>query len=140
MTYVYDMHSEGHRGSHGGRRRRPRGRRRLEDRWEVRAPVARFVEPAVLAALSDGESHGYDLADMVGDLLDSNRVDYGNLYRLLRGLEAEGLVTSTWNDELEGRSKRTYAITDEGRLLLEAWVDALQKTGERIDAFLGRFT
>ena len=106
----------------------------------MRAPVARFVEPAVLAALSDGESHGYDLADSVGELLGADRVDYGNLYRLLRGLEAEGLVTSEWNDELEGRSKRTYAITDEGRLLLEAWVDALQKTGERIDVFLGRFT
>lgn len=106
----------------------------------MRAPVARFVEPAVLAALSDGESHGYDLADTVGDVLGTDRVDYGNLYRLLRGLEAEGLVESSWNDELEGRSKRTYAITDEGRLLLEAWTGALRTTGERIDAFLARFT
>ena len=139
MTYVNDMHPGPHRGSHGGYRRRTRGRRRLEDRWEVKPPVSRFVEPAVLAVLADGESHGYDLADAIGGVIGVGRVDYGNLYRLLRGLEAEGLVTSDWNDELDGRSKRTYVITDEGRLLLDAWTDALKTTGERIDAFLDRF-
>jgi PadR family transcriptional regulator PadR len=98
--------------------------------------MSRFIEPAVLLALRDGSSHGYDLADAVGELIGTERVDYGNLYRLLRFLEADELVTSEWNDQLPGRSKRMYELTPQGANLLAAWITALESTQERIGAFL----
>ena len=66
-------------------------------------------------------------------------VDLGNLYRLLRSLEAEGVVTSRWRDDLPGRVKRTYGLTDEGRRLLDTWAESLRKTDETIAAFLRRY-
>ena len=65
---------------------------RGENGWEVLPPIARFIEPAALLALRDGSTHGYGLAEDIGNLLGVPRVDYGNLYRLLRRLEHEGLV------------------------------------------------
>lgn len=120
----------------GPQHRRARGRRRTDGgAWDVDAPVARFVEPAVLLALRNGPSHGYELAEAATDIA-GIEVDYGNLYRLLRVLETDGVVTSEWNDELPGRSKRVYELTPLGAELLDAWATALESTQERITAFL----
>ena len=65
--------------------------------WDVRARVERFDEPALLLLLRDGGRHGYELANALGELVSQERrVDLGNLYRILRALEAEGVVASQW--------------------------------------------
>ncbi len=123
-------------------RRGPRSRNRWyteSDGWEVQARIERFVEPALLLHLSEGSSHGYELAEQLADMLGVDRVDYGNLYRMLRGLESEGVVTSEWNDELPGRSKRTYELTEHGEQLLEQWVASLRATNESITRFVNRY-
>jgi DNA-binding PadR family transcriptional regulator len=101
--------------------------------------VERFVEPAVLLLLREGASYGYELADALEALLDEGRVDFGNLYRLLRALEEEGLVRSSWNDDTPGPVKRVYEITDEGVALLQAWIESLRAAQERVGALLDRF-
>jgi PadR family transcriptional regulator, regulatory protein PadR len=107
--------------------------------WEVHARVERFVEPALLLRLREGETHGYDLADALAELAPDDEVDLGNLYRLLRSLEEEGLVVSRWRDDRPGRAKRTYALTDEGRALLDSWAEALGRAGATIAGFLARY-
>jgi PadR family transcriptional regulator PadR len=67
------------------------------------------------------------------------RVDVGNLYRLLRALEAEGLVSSEWSAELPGPAKRTYELTDEGRRLLDRWAEALRQAQADVQGFLDRY-
>jgi DNA-binding PadR family transcriptional regulator len=133
-----------HHAAHGPRSGRgPRGPRCRwpvgPGRWEVHARVERFVEPALLLLLREGETHGYDLADALVELAPDDEVDLGNLYRLLRSLEVEGLVVSRWRDDLPGRAKRTYALTDEGRALLASWAEALDRAGTTIAAFLARY-
>ncbi len=66
-------------------------------------------------------------------------VDLGNLYRVLRALEAEGIVTSEWRAELPGPAKRTYALTDTGRRLLSRWTEALRRAHGAIGRFLERY-
>ncbi len=107
--------------------------------WQVSARVERFVEPAVLLILREGSTHGYELADALGGLVAAERVDFGNLYRLLRYLEAEGIVTSEWQEDLPGPSKRTYELTEEGRSLLDGWAEALGTMEESIATFLRRY-
>ena len=120
--------------------RQPRCRCRVgPGRFEVRARIERFAEPAVLLLLAEGESHGYQLADQLEELLDEGRVDFGNLYRLLRALEAEGLVASTWSEEAPGPQKRVYGLTGEGAALLAAWAASLRARRERIGALLARY-
>jgi PadR family transcriptional regulator len=123
-------------------RRHPRTarvRRRLgPGNYAVRARVERFAEPAVLLLLRERPVHGYELLEQLPELT-GERVDMGNLYRFLRLLEAEGLVSSQWDDEAPGPSKRIYELTDEGRALLVEWAGALRDAQARTDAFLTRY-
>jgi PadR family transcriptional regulator len=119
---------------------RSRHRVRGDDGWRVRARIERFAEPAVLILLAERPTHGYELLERLPELLGEERVDVGNLYRFLRALEAEGVVTSEWSAELPGPAKRTYALTDDGRALLDAWIDALGGLRGGLDEFLRRTT
>jgi poly-beta-hydroxybutyrate-responsive repressor len=119
-------------------RRATRVRRRVgPGEYDVRARVERFAEPAVLLLLREHPAHGYDLLEQLPELT-GERVDMGNLYRFLRLLEAEGIVSSEWDDEASGPSKRVYELTDEGRALLDEWANALRDAQARTDAFLTR--
>jgi PadR family transcriptional regulator PadR len=124
-----------HRRHH--RRWRARNRSRREDGgWEVRARVERFGEPALLALLAQGPAHGYELLERLPDVLGEERVDVGNVYRALRGLEEEGLVVSEWQADLPGPAKRTYTLTGDGRGALEAWLDSLDALRSSLATFL----
>src|SRR3954454_10311942 len=121
------------------RTRRSRTRHPRRRGGPVHARVERFSEPALLLLLRDRPAHGYELIDSLGELAPGLRVDMGNLYRSLRTMEAEGLVTSEWDAEAAGPAKRRYEITSAGQRLLDDWASALQKTRERIDTFLRRY-
>jgi len=105
-------------------------------RYEVQARIERFVEPSVLLLLNERPRHGYELAEELESFLGDARVDFGNLYRLLRSLEAEGLVSSTWDDEQPGPIKRIYELTSDGRALLSAWAESLHASKAQLEAFL----
>jgi PadR family transcriptional regulator PadR len=123
---------------HGRRRQRSRNRFRNEHGWQVRARVERFGEPALLALLAARATHGYELIERLSELSGEERVDVGNLYRALRSLEDEGLVTSEWSAELPGPTKRTYTLTPEGHELLDAWLGSLAQLRDSLTAFLDR--
>ena len=132
-------HAHDHHHHHRGAGARCRWWRDDGDGFEVRARVERFVEPALLLLLRDGETHGYELADALGEWAPDDRVDLGNLYRILRSLEEEGVVSSRWRDDLPGRAKRTYTLTAVGTRLLADWAAALDRTNDTIAAFLRRY-
>ena len=71
--------------------------------WGVRARVERFVEPCLLLLLRERPMHGYELLEHCPELAAGERgVDLGNLYRILRGLENEGIVASEWQADVPG--------------------------------------
>ncbi len=107
--------------------------------WGVRARVERFSEPALLLLLRERPAHGYELLEQLPALTGEARVDMGNLYRVLRALEEDGLVTSRWEAGEPGPAKRTYELTAAGRRLLDVWANALRRSRDRIDTFLDRF-
>jgi poly-beta-hydroxybutyrate-responsive repressor len=105
----------------------------------VQARVERFVEPSLLLLLRERPLHGYELLDRLPELGVEGRIDIGNLYRLLRGLEDEGLVRSEWSADLPGPAKRTYELTAEGRRVLDSWVEGLRRAQGTIEGFLARY-
>ena len=122
---------------HGRRRQRARNRSRNErGEWEVRARVERFGELAVLLLIADEPTHGYELIERLPELSREERVDVGNLYRMLRSLEDEGLVASEWSADLPGPTKRTYALTDDGREVLASWLQAVEQLRDDLTTFL----
>jgi len=121
------------------RGRGPRSRRHHRGRWRVLARVERFAEPALLLLLRERPAHGYDLLERLPELTGEARVEMGNLYRLLRGLEEEGLVSSEWDASSAGPAKRRYALTPAGERLLDHWAEALHRSQERTACFLERY-
>ena len=108
--------------------------------WAVQARVERFIEPSLLLLLRERPMHGYELLERLPDVAgDEARIDVGNVYRVLRALEDEGIVTSEWSAELPGPAKRTYELTPAGRGLLDRWAEALQGAQGVIQAFLKRY-
>lgn len=107
--------------------------------WRVRARVERFSEPAVLLLLHERPAHGYELLEPLAELTGEKRVDMGNLYRALRALEDETIVSSEWRDDVPGPSKRVYELTDVGRGLLDQWATALEGARTQLEEFLGRY-
>ncbi len=112
---------------HGYRRHRRGGR------------IERFQVAAVLLLLRERPAHGYDLLERLPELTGEERIDVGNLYRVLRTLEEQGLVRSEWDETLPGPAKRTYELTEAGGAALERWAAALADTRGRIDLFLRRY-
>lgn len=66
--------------------------------------------------LGEGESYGRAL---IGDLSGRGiRADSAFVYRMLRGLEHEGAITSHWEQSAHGPRRRSYRITRKGRRIL----------------------
>jgi DNA-binding PadR family transcriptional regulator len=70
---------------------------------------------SVLSQLGD-EQYGYSLLKSLAD--QGMDIEQGTLYPLLRRLESQGLVQSTWRIEDEARPRRYYQISAKGREVL----------------------
>jgi PadR family transcriptional regulator, regulatory protein PadR len=81
--------------------------------------VAASATPLVLAILADGESYGYAILKRVR-ALSQGELEWsdGMLYPLLHRLGRLGYVTTEWRASTEGRRRKYYVITDEGRAAL----------------------
>jgi DNA-binding PadR family transcriptional regulator len=82
--------------------------------------VAASATPLVMAILAEGESYGYAILKRVRELSQGD-LDWtdGMLYPLLHRLHRLGYVTTEWRTPPEGRRRRYYALTEDGRDALE---------------------
>ena len=83
--------------------------------------IAASATPLVLAMLAEGESYGYAILKRVR-ALSAGELEWtdGMLYPILHRLDRLGYVTTEWRKPPEGRRRRYYTITDEGRAALAA--------------------
>jgi len=97
--------------------------------------VAASATPLVLAILAEQESYGYAILKRVRELSggDLEWTD-GMLYPLLHRLSRLGYVTTEWRTPPEGRRRRYYAITRNGRAALaeqqRQWQAVTQALGD----------
>lgn len=70
-----------------------------------------MVEVCILSVLGRGDSYGYRLIKDMAPLMELSE---STLYPVLRRLEAAGSLT-VYSVEHNGRLRKYYAITDEGR-------------------------
>jgi len=104
----------------------------------VGATLDKLIQPAMLAILAEGPLHGYELAKKIGEIphfLDE-APDVSGVYRMLKTLEARGMVTSDWDIAEGGRPKRLFTITKDGRKCLELWSDTLRNHHKAIGSLL----
>lgn len=97
-----------------------------------------FLRPCLLLLLREQEAHGYELLELI-DVFGFNQSDPGALYRALRRLESEGLVSSKWSRSNTGPPKRVYGLTEGGLEELDRRATDLAEGERRVDAFLDRY-
>ena len=111
-----------------GRKRRRRGRRAVG-----------MLKPALLLLLHHSPTHGYTLLEQLEEF-GLGGLDPSAVYRALRDMEAEGWVSSTWDEEqTQGPPRRVYRITALGDEVLAMWTQDLVESRRRIDYLLGAY-
>jgi PadR family transcriptional regulator PadR len=88
---------------------------------------------AVLAQLRR-EHYGYALRKALAD--HGMEIDENTLYPLLRRLESQGLLVSTWREENK-RNKRFYHLSSEGEAVLTQLVDEWHAIDASLNQIMG---
>lgn len=82
----------------------------------------------ILTGLANGPVHGYGLIRWIEDTTSPpKRVAVGTMYTALDRLERDGLVVVHSEDVVDGRVRRSYELTDDGRSALLASVESLRQ-------------
>jgi PadR family transcriptional regulator PadR len=94
----------------------------------------------LLLLLHCEEAHGYELLEGLNQFgFEQDPMDSSTVYRMLRGLEKRGFVTSRWDTGGAGPARRLYRITEEGDRYLAWWVDDLRETKRVLHDFLATY-
>ena len=81
--------------------------------------VAASATPLVRAILAEGDSYGYAIIKRVAELSGGHpQWTDGMLYPVLHRLERQGSVAATWSEAENGRKRKYYRITKDGRAQL----------------------
>jgi len=97
-----------------------------------------YLKPCLLLLLAEGPSHGYELLEHVRRM-GIKGAEPGGLYRYLRAMEKEEMVSSWWEPSQAGPARRTYVLTEQGRKGLNESVQSLREVREILVTLLDRF-
>lgn len=99
-----------------------------------------FILPFLLLSLrGEYPLHGYKLIQELTKYGFSS-IDQGNVYRMLRQLEKEKLVTSEWDTTGKGPAKRIYSITNAGEQYLDLWANSLEQYQSMLNQFFQMYS
>ena len=78
--------------------------------------VGATTAPLILSVLNAGDAHGYEIVQRV-NALSEGLFEWreGTVYPALHRLEKAGLIEGGWEDAPNGKRRRVYALTKEGR-------------------------
>lgn len=89
----------------------------------------RLTQPAILSVLKNEKSslHGYVIVQKLAEtpMYGGKKPDATGVYRTLKQMEKDELVTSAWDTPDIGPAKKGFTITDKGLHTLRRWIDTL---------------
>lgn len=92
----------------------------------------------VLSLLKEGDKYGYEMAQALAERSDHTfELKEGTLYPLLHTLEKKKLVESYIQETPEGRQRKYYRLTQEGRGQLEYKTREWKLFSEKVNAVIG---
>jgi PadR family transcriptional regulator, regulatory protein PadR len=105
-----------------------------------RGKQERYIQPSILLGLYMKPSYGYELIQGIQRFgFVEGHAPPGMIYRHLRQMEEEGLVTSEWQTEGTGPAKRVYQITPEGKEILILWTHYMERQAKNLGQFIEQF-
>ena len=74
-----------------------------------------WIQLLILRILYETKLHGYALIEKINSFQSGRRpIQPGSLYTILRRMEKDGLLESTWDDENSRLNRRVYTLTESG--------------------------
>jgi DNA-binding PadR family transcriptional regulator len=100
--------------------------------------LAKLVRPTALAVLAQGPTHGYVVSERLKVMMPITEQgpDHSGVYRTLKLMEEEGLVSSCVETPEAGPMRRRYALTPRGRACLDQWMETLKAYRRSIDTII----
>lgn len=98
-----------------------------------------FLRSALHIALLPGRSHGYDLFEQV-KLFGLSSVDLAGVYRAMKSMERDALVSSEWESSELGPPRRVYQLTNAGHIEAAEHLRSLRAARDLLDFILGSAT
>lgn len=93
-----------------------------------------WLTPVLLLLLREWSSYGYDLIEKAA-AFGFAALNPGTLYRVLRQMEKEGMVSSAWDTTGQGPARRVYSITEAGEAYLRLWAGSLEQYQRLMESF-----
>ena len=94
-----------------------------------------FLQSCLLVLLHREPGYGYSLMDGLQEFgFQPDQMDISIIYRALRNLEEDDLVSDSWDDNSLGPQRRMYTLTPQGREALGEWIENLRKRRKEIEA------
>lgn len=91
-----------------------------------------LLDACVLAQLSRGDTYGYVLTQNVKEIVN---ISESTLYPVLRRLQKDNCLT-TYDQPFQGRNRRYYAITQEGKSKLDFYRNEWSEYKSKLDDIL----
>ncbi|KOP80617.1 PadR family transcriptional regulator [Lysinibacillus sp. FJAT-14745] len=91
-----------------------------------------LLDACVLAIVDKEDAYGYSLTQQIQSVMD---ISESTLYPVLRRLQKANCLT-TYDQPYQGRNRRYYQITDQGRIRLLELLKEWQKYKEMVDCVL----
>ncbi|MDD5747445.1 MAG: PadR family transcriptional regulator [Actinomycetota bacterium] len=100
----------------------------------------RLARAFILLFLAEGPSHGYEIARSFRESMPKGFcADPSVLYRMLKSMEEEGLMTSSLEESTSGPPRKVYSLTDDGYEALDMWASGLDGLSELLADFQKRY-
>lgn len=107
----------------------PQNEQELKECAQLGKSLSRLSQPTILTVLaqSDEPLHGYVIAQKAAEspMFGGSKPDPTGIYRTLKAMEEQGLLSSAWDTPESGPAKRSFSLTDAGRSTLRRWIDSL---------------
>ncbi len=99
--------------------------------------MERLLEICLLLLLFEKAGYGYGLIEELSAFgFSAEDLNIGSLYRSLRKLEDQALVSSVWEEAAQGPKRRVYTITVKGKQELHNWIPMLKQRKARIEQLI----
>jgi len=116
------------------------GERKKTQRRPQQGKKDRYLQPSLLMGLYSRPSYGYELIQTIHRFgFVEGQAPPGMIYRHLRQLEEDGMVSSQWETEGVGPAKRIYHLTEEGREMLALWIRYMEKQVSNLNALISEY-
>jgi PadR family transcriptional regulator, regulatory protein PadR len=98
-----------------------------------------WLTAVLLLILRDWSTYGYELMEQL-TRFGFAAMNPGTVYRVLRQMEKDGMVSSNWDTSGAGPARRVYSVTEAGEAYLKLWAASLEQYQNMMETFFRLYT